>query len=32
MCVRLHCLVLMVKDVLDDGVNNDAYFHKDIKD
>ena len=27
-CVKFHCLVLMIKD---DGVNSLAYFHKDIK-
>ena len=29
---RSHCLVLMIKDVLNDGANTLTYFHKDIKD
>ena len=32
MFVKSHCLVLKIKDVLNDGVNTLAYFHKDIKD
>ena len=33
MFVKFHCLVLTINDdVLDDGFNSLAYFHKDIKD
>ena len=26
------CKILMIKDILDDGINGLAYFHKNIED